>query len=287
MCAVRSEGEGVKRGRSRSRTAVGVTRALDRGLALMEVLAEARTAGLSDLARATDMSPSTAFRLLETLRSRDFVTHDPSTGIFTIGIKAFAVGSAAMQVNRLDQVATNVMRRLAEETGETTSLAVRDGASVIYVEQIEAVTALRMSARLGTRLPLHATAAGKILLAWSWEGAIDDVLGLGPYPALTAKTIVTRQRLMEVLAEVRQQGWALDDEECETGLRCIAAPVRDRRGDVIAAISVSAAAGRIPEARITLRAEQVAMAGTDISSRLGWQGAFLRAAATDESIFMD
>jgi IclR family transcriptional regulator, acetate operon repressor len=284
---MRADDAGAKRGRTRQRTEVGVTRALDRGLVLMEVLADARTAGLSELARATEMSPSTAFRLLETLRARGFVAHDAATGVFTIGMKAFAVGAAAVQVSRLDQVATNVMRRLSEETGETTSLAMRDGANVIYVEQIEAVTALRMSARLGTRLPLHATAAGKILLAWSWEGAIDEVLGLGPYPAVTPQTIVTRQRLMEVLAEVRMQGWALDDEECEAGLRCIAAPVRDRRGDVIAAISVSAAAGRIPDARIATRAEQVGVAGADISARLGWQGAFVRAAATDESIFMD
>ncbi len=276
-----------RRGRSRTRADLGVTRTLDRGLALIEVLAERREASLSDLARECELSPSTALRLLETLRSRGFVLHDDRSGIYVMGIKAFVVGSAAVRSGRLDRVAASQMRQLSLDTRETVSLGVREGGHVIYIEQVEGAAALRMSGRLGARLPLHATAAGKVLMAWTWEAAVDAMLGAPPYAARTPRTLTDRSRLMDELGRVRSLGHAIDDEECEPDLRCVAAPIRDRRGDVVAALSVSSSAARLSEARLRATIGALVTAAADISGRLGWQGAAAPALPAADAMFED
>jgi DNA-binding IclR family transcriptional regulator len=272
---------GAKRGRARGEAGPALTRTLDRGLALLELLADRREATLTELAREADLSPSTALRLLETLRTRGFVACDQRTGVYVIGLKAFSVGSAAVRSGRLDRIALAVMRGLSADLGETVSLGVPEGGHVVYIEQIEGAAAVRMSWRLGTRLPLHATAAGKVLLAWLWEQAVDARMGPPPYAALTPRTITDRGGFHEELGRVRSLGHAIDDEECETGL------LRDRRGDVVAALSVSSTPQRMDDDRLRDAVRRVVAAANDISARLGWTAPEVRPALSDDAAFAD
>jgi DNA-binding IclR family transcriptional regulator len=278
---------GTKRGRARGEGGLAPTRTLDRCLALLELLADRREATLTELAREADLSPSTTLRLLETLRSRGFVASDQRTGVYVIGIRAFSVGSAAVRSGRLDRTALTAMRQLSADLGETVSLGVPEGGQVVYIEQIEGAAAVRMSWRLGSRLPLHATAAGKVLLAWVWEAAVDARLGLPPYVALTPRTITDRGSFLEELARVRSLGFARDDEECETGLRCVAAPVRDRRGDVVAALSLSSTPQRMDDDRVREAIRLTVQAAAEISARLGWTAPEVRPALSDDTAFAD
>ncbi len=277
----------AKRGRTRTRDTLSVTRTLDRGIHLLEILAERREATLTELARDADLSPSTALRLLETLRARRFVVQDSQSGIYVVGIRAFSVGAAAVRSGRLDRIALHAMRKLSQDTGETISLGIRETSHVVYVEQIEGSAAMRSSWRLGTRLPLHATAAGKVLLAWMWEAAIDGLLGPAPYARRTDHTLVERLALLDALAQVRRQGHARDDEECEVDLRCIAVPIRDRRGDVVAALSLSSSAQRLTDAGLPLMIRSLSEAASDISTRLGWQQTPAQPTPPDDEIFQD
>jgi DNA-binding IclR family transcriptional regulator len=258
-------------GRTREREDIGVTRTLDRGLAILEAVAAEGEVSLSDIARATAMSASTAFRLIETLERRGFLARSEETGAYRIGSRAFDVGSAFSGAARMNDVARPVMRRLAEELGEGVALGVREGTQAMYVEQFEAKSAVRMTARLGSRMPLHCTAVGKVLVAWLWESRIDEIVGPEPYAQVAEATLTRRADLLRELARVRERGYALDAQEYEADVRCIAAPVRNREGEVVAAVSVSAPAGRLPTAREQVLARPLMLAADEISSRLGWR----------------
>jgi DNA-binding IclR family transcriptional regulator len=253
--------------------APAVTRTLDRGLAILEAVAERGECTLSDIARATAISASTAFRLLETLEHRGYLARAEDTGTYRIGPRAFDVGTAFSGARRLNDVARPLLKRLAEELGESVALALRDGSHAMYVEQVEARDAVRLIARLGTRLPLHCTAVGKVLLAWLWEARVDELLGPPPYATRTAATLVQREPLLADLEATRRRGWAIDAQEYEPGVRCLAAPVRDRDGDIVAALSVSAPTARLLPAREAELAVQLERCAAEVSSRLGWRGA--------------
>jgi IclR family acetate operon transcriptional repressor len=276
----------LRRGRQRTREEIGVTRALDRGLAVLEALSEAREAALADLARSTGQSPSTTFRMLETLRQRGYVEQSEETALYRIGARAFEVGAGFLRGLEIDRIAPQVMAQLVEDLGETASLAVRDGRDALYLEQIEGRRRIRMATRVGARLPLHATAAGKVLLAWLWEEKIAALIGPGPYRGLTPRTLTTSGALMADLTAVRRRGYAIDDEEYEPDLRCLAAPIRDIRGDVVAALSLSALASRLPTAELGAAAERLMRAADEITLRLGGQPSRPAAAQTGDGVDM-
>jgi DNA-binding IclR family transcriptional regulator len=265
----------AKRGRSRERESIPVTRTLDRGLAILEAVADAGELSLSDIARATQMSASTAFRLIETLEQRGFLMRADDSGLYRVGARAFDVGTAfaaAAGASRLGEAARPLMRRLAEELGESVALGVRDGQQAVYVEQVEARGAVRMIARLGSRMPMHCTGIGKALLAWLWESRVDEIVGPAPYARATAATLTDREALLRDLAAVRERGHALDLQEYEADVRCVAAPVRNREGEVVAAMSVSGPTGRMAAARQQEIAAQLVQTADELSRRLGWRG---------------
>lgn len=258
-------------GRTRTRDEVGVTRTLDRGLALFELLGDERQASLSHLARRVGMSPTTASRLLETLKARGLVDYDEETGQFSIGMKAFVIGSSAVRSRRLDRVALPTMRALAEDTGLPVNLGVRDGRSAIYIEQFETGGTMRLLLRLGRQLPLHATAIGKVLVAWLWDDAVAQAIGDGPLSSFTVHTTTDRDLFLADLDVVRANGWATDDQEYEAGLFCIAAPIHDRSGGVVAGLSISSLASCVSDDVIRDLARHVTAAATEVSGKLGWQ----------------
>jgi IclR family acetate operon transcriptional repressor len=267
----------LRRGRQRTREDVGTTRALDRGLVVLEILSEVREAPLAEIARRSGQSPSTVFRMLETLRQRGYVEQSGETALYRIGARAFEVGAGFLRGLDLDRCAPQVMGQLVEDMGETANLAVRDGRDALYLEQIEGRHRIRMTTRVGARLPLHATAGGKVLLAWLWEEKIDAVVGPAPFRSLTPRTLQARETLLSDLAATRARGFAIDDEEYEPDLRCLAAPVRDLRGDVVAALSLSALASRLPMQDVPQAAARLIAAADEITLRLGGQP--LRASA--------
>lgn len=262
----------TKRGRTRTRTddAIGITRTLDRGLALLEQLGIERQASLSHLARSVGITPTTASRLLETLKLRGMVDYEEASGLYSVGMKLFVIGSSAVRGQRLDRLAMSSLRNLAADTGLIASLAVRNNSTAVYVEQVEAAGMMRITPQIGRQLPLHATAAGKVLTAWLWEDALDLALGAEALRRFTSHTITERSDLQEDLRFVRDRGWATDDQEFEEGLFCIASPVRDRSGDVVAALSVSSLSSRVTPDFIAALTKLLVANANETSAKLGW-----------------
>lgn len=260
----------AKRGRSRTREQVPPIRALERGLAVLEALGHGELASLSEIARTTELPCSTTFRILETLRQRGYVEQDESAGLYHIGFKAVQIGGAYSATSPLPQASHLVMTALVEKINETANLAILDGNEAVYIHQVESQHSIRMFTQLGARAPLYCTGVGKVLLAWRPEGDLELLLGGRRFKSFTATTITSMKDMVSELEEVRERGFAIDDEERESGVRCVTAPVRDVHGTVIAALSVSAPTTRFPKKRIASFASEVVAAASKVSNRLGY-----------------
>lgn len=243
-------------------------RTLDRGLAILEHLSTGDGHKLLDVSESVGLPLSTTYRLLEALVLRGFVQHDQHAGRYSIGIRAFEVGSRYVRTN-VTEAALPAMRRLAERVNETVNMAVRDGLYAVYIQQIEGRQRVRMFTRVGARVPLYCTGVGKALLAWE-EREILSELPVEQWILYTPKTHLSLNTLAEDLSRVSKGGIAVDDEEYETGIRCLAAPIRSHGGKVVAAVSVSAPLTRFDDKTMPGISQELLKCASEISSRLGW-----------------
>lgn len=239
------------RGRPRSLKAAlagGSVQALDRGLALLELLAEEDGLTLTDLARKSGFSASTVHRILLTLESRGFVQHDTERGYWLIGVEAFKIGSAFLRNRRIASMGRLTMRELMQATGETVNLGIEDNGEVVFISQVESHDTLRAFFRAGSRGAMHSSGVGKALLAEFREHRTRQICSARRLERFTEKTRTDLAELLRELDESRRRGWAIDDEERTLGMRCVAAPIFNEHAEPIAGISISG-----PSVRITLR----------------------------------
>lgn len=258
-----------KPGRARSGEA-GSVRTLERGLSVLLALKDLRRAPLSAVARHVGLSASTTYRLLETLRQQGFVEWEEQSGAYSVGLRAYQVGLAFAERSNLIGAAQPEMEALVRDLNETVNLAVLYGSEAVYVHQVEGRQLVRMFAHPGDSSPLHASGVGKVLLAWRPEADVRQKLGDGPYPAYTPRSITTLAGLLRELGQVREQGYSVDDEERELGVRCVAVPVRDRTRAVVASLSVSAPTSRFGPDQVGEVAGRMNRAAAQVSARLGW-----------------
>jgi DNA-binding IclR family transcriptional regulator len=244
---------------------------VDRAAAILEILARDGEAGVTEVARELDVHKSTASRLLAALDRRELVTQDAAWGKFRLGVGLVRLAGAARQKLDVVQQSRPVCRALAQEAGETVNLAILSGRDALYLDQVAGPAALSPHNWAGQRIPLHATSDGKVLLAYLPEAELTECL-IPPLRRFTEHTLADVAEFGELLAEVRQRGFATAVEELEAGLTAVAAPVRNAEGNVIASISASGPSFRIPAERIEELAGSVRRAAAEVSRRLGWTG---------------
>lgn len=217
-----------------------------RSLSILEELAAAGELGLGELAARTNLRPSTAHRLLATLVARGYAVQSSQTGRYLSGFKlAEMAGLASARTNRLRHLAQPHLSMIQQSTGESANLSVLAPPNAVYIDQIDGTRAVRMFAQIGSAVPAHASAAGKAMLAYMPPEALAQLVGDEPLQALTSATITSHAALSAEFVSIRASGYAIDDEEHEPGVGCVAAPVFDQRRSVVAAISVSAPTLRI------------------------------------------
>jgi len=197
---------------------------------------------LSDVARRTGLTRAAARRFLLTLSDLGYVRSDGKR--FALTPRVLELGYAYLSSLSLPEIAEPHLERLAAEVHESSSVSVLDGDEIVYVGRVPTSRIMRVAINVGTRFPAHATSMGRILLAALPEADLDAYLARADLRALTARTITDPGALRAELDRIRTQGWALVDQELEEGLRSVAAPVRGRDGDVVAAVNVSAHASR-------------------------------------------
>ena len=228
----------------------GEVQSLDRAILILEIVAGADGIGLSEVARRAELPNSTVHRLLATLQKRRLLDHDPESGSWTVGVGLFRIGSAYLRIRKLPDLGRPILRELLQETGETVNLSMLDQRELVCVAQAESHAAVRAFFRLGRRLPIHASAAGKAILAASPPALRRERVATLDFEPFTPNTRLSQRLLIADLAEVERRGFAIDDEEHTAGMRCVAAAIHDEWGEAVGAVSVSGPSVRMPPERL-------------------------------------
>ena len=256
---------------------------LMRGLALLEAFADmdGKPLGLNELALRAGLSPSTAHRLLSSLHSAGYVTRDRGSSRYVLGHRIAGTAATIQQrTSHLRALSRPHLEIIAAETGETTNLVVLDETFSIYIDKVDGSHALRMAMRIGSTFPAHTSASAKAILAHQPdETAIGLIFAEEPLQKLARNTIVTLKAFKAAFKTARAQGYAIENEEVEAGVSCIAAPILDARGIAIAAISVPGPTARIMMPTPAWIGELVRSHAADVSRRLGHRPAAPKSAA--------
>ncbi|MBA0126672.1 helix-turn-helix domain-containing protein [Haloechinothrix sp. YIM 98757] len=216
---------------------------LERGLAVIKAFnSGAAELTLSDVARSTGMTRAAARRFLLTLEGLGYVRTDGK--YFSLTARVLELGYSFLSSMSLPEVAQPHLERLSAEVHESSSVSILDGTDVVYVARVAVSRIMAVTINVGTRFPAHATSMGHVLLAGLDERALRSYLDEARLDRLTSRTITTPDELVTELRAVREQGWALVDQELEEGLRSIAVPIRDRGREVVAAANISSHASR-------------------------------------------
>jgi DNA-binding IclR family transcriptional regulator len=226
--------------------------------------------GVSEIARRMGLAKSTAHRLLTTLSAEGLIEQDPATGGYRLGIVMFELGEAVRVHLDLHTACAPVMASLREQTRESTQVGVLSGHEVVYVDRLESAYSLRLFTETGRRVPVHCTSSGKVLLAHLAPSELDRMLDAAPLTALTPHTVTDREALTAELDRIRGRGWSEAVQEREIGVASVAAPIRDAKGKVVAAISIGAPVARLGAAQRRRLGPVIAEAGEAASRRLGW-----------------
>lgn len=237
---------------------------------ILQALSEQKDIGVTELSQRIMMSKSTVYRFLQTMKTLGYVNQEGETDKYTLSLKLFELGGRALEHQDLIQIADVQMHRLGKLTKETLHLGALDENSVVYLHKIDSEYNLRMYSRIGRRCPLYSTALGKVMMAWLPEEEVRSMLAGVTFERFTEHTLANVDALLAELTQVREQGYAEDNEENENGLRCFGVPIYNRMGRIITGLSLSLPIVRFEESK---RAELVSLlheAAARISAELGY-----------------
>jgi DNA-binding IclR family transcriptional regulator len=234
---------------------------------------------LGDLSAKVDLSKGTTHRLISSLAFLGYARQDSETKKYNLGFKLVELGNRLLSQIDFRTEARPYLFDLAESVKETVHLVILDQKEVLYIDKVESggqPPGLRMVSMLGSRIPAHCTAVGKVLLSALPEETLEKLVGEKGLPKQTEKTITDFAKLKTHLKRVRTNGHAFDQEENEIGIRCVAAPIRDQLGEVIAAISISGPVSRINVRMLKTELKtRVAETALRISRKIGYQSDLL------------
>lgn len=251
-------------------TARPLVPALHKAFAVLDLVARESGIGFTAIRRSLDLPKSSAFQLINTLCDLGALQTAPGGG-YVLGLRLCELGAIATSQRVIEPIALPHLQRLARETGMTCHLGVLEGNEAVYLAKVESGQAIKISSWVGKRLSLHRSSLGKALLAFAAEPERERLIGSLEWIAKTPRSIVDAQTLRAELALVRGRGWAVDDEEDVPNIRCVAAPIFDRVGICVAAISAVGTVLQIAPDAFPALAAQVTHTATTISREFsGW-----------------
>lgn len=238
---------------------------LARGLRILTLLSQGQNGmGTTEIANELGVDKSSASRLLHTLARYGFAEQDSDTSRFSLGPQVLALGRHLLNRIPLRDSARPYLHELVDQTGECAHLAILSNGQALYIDQVESTAMLRVESEIGTLSPLHCTALGKVFLAF------DGVEIPKEMKTYTQRTIVDAASLQAQIEQIRRRGFAVDDEEYNYGVRCVAAPVYDHNRQLVGAIGISGPAGRMSLEDIERYGSIVSTTARTLSSRLGY-----------------
>jgi len=246
---------------------------LNKTLSILEILLQHDSSmNMTEISEKLGLYPSTIHRILDTLKHWGYVEQDPNTQKYQLGLKLLELGMAKLHQMDLAREAAPYLKQLVKQCNETVHLGVLEEGEVLYLAKEESSQTIRMISYVGRRAPLHCTALGKVLLAYMSEKERKKILEEKALPRLTEKTITNKKELEKELNRIKRQSFALDREENEKDVCCIAAPIRNYQGKVISAISISSPSFRIDKNAQNNLKKVLIETSKKISKRLGYNG---------------
>ena len=263
-----------QRGRPKAfhdKTEQNTIQSLDRAMHVLQHLAQIEGMSLSDLAKATQQSPATLYRVLTTLAQHKVTEFNEATQTWHVGPGAFSIGSSFLRRSSVVERSRPVLRQLMQDTGETANLGVPSGDFVMFVSQVETHATIRAFFPPGTQSAMHSSGIGKALLAYYPPERLQKWARNQRLEAFTAKTIITMEALQAELSRIRETGLSVDDEERTQGMRCIAAPVFNSFAEPVAGLSVSGPTSRMDEGSVARFGALVRAAAASVTEAVGGQ----------------
>lgn len=242
---------------------------LDRALDVLGFVASRSGLTLTEIADELGQSPATVYRILTTFSARGALETDPVSQEWFIGPESFRIGSAFIRRSGLVERARPAMRTLMVETGETANLGVENDGKVLFLSQVETHENIRAFFPPGAQSPMYASGIGKALLAHAGKNSIDRYIAQSTFAEFTKNTICNQSALRDELLQIKKQGYAFDNEEKSTGMRCVAAPIFNNFGETVAGLSISGPSQRLTLDRIDQIGDLVKQQANMISHSLG------------------
>ncbi|MGB9627050.1 MAG: IclR family transcriptional regulator [Thermodesulfobacteriota bacterium] len=243
---------------------------VQKALRLLEFIGEKQPVRASEILDESNLTRSNLYRFLSTLQKMGYVERDEGLK-YRLSFKVFILGNTLPQRNQLSEVARPFMVQLAERSKENVNLGVMYGQQVLYIEKIESPHYLKLDQPIGRTDPLHCTALGKALLSGLSDQGLKTYLNSTKLIPYTKKTITDPNVLERVIRTVRREGYSTDLEELSEGIHCVAAPIRDITGKVVAAISISAPSIRLTREKIKEWRWPLVKASLMISKKMGYK----------------
>ncbi|KIL73354.1 IclR family transcriptional regulator [Bacillus badius] len=250
-----------------------VVKSVARALDIIELVGQSKQGlGVTEISKQMDINKSSVFRILATLSQYGYIEQHETTGKYKLGYMFLDISSKLLDSLDVRAEAQPILQELEEETNEVVHLVVYDQGEVVYIEKLDGNEALRMHSKVGKRAPVHCTSVGKAILSHLPAADVLTIIERKGLPAHTPYTIAEKEVFLQELSRVKANGYALDLEENEAGIRCIAAPVFDHTGKVAAAVSISGPTLRMTDERLRSLSGRMIQAGQAISKRLGYSG---------------
>lgn len=245
---------------------------VERAIKILELFRDDKLElSVKEISDGLSVSKATAHGLIKTLEKNGFLEQNEETKKYKLGLKLFELGNLVARNMDLKQISKDHLLTLSKEVGETIHLCIFDGNEVVYIEKVESPNALRMNSQVGKRAPMYCTGVGKVILAYLDEEKVKEIVDATTFEPFTPHTITNPEDLYHELEEIRKQGYAVDDEEIELGLRCFAAPIFNHQGEVIASISCAGPKYKTTEKELDEKINKVKETALKISKRLGYK----------------
>lgn len=247
-------------------------KSLQRAINILDLFDEQTSQlGITEIAETMGLHKSTAAGLVYTLEYNGYLGQDSETRKYGLGFKLVERASTLLDQIDVRHVALPYLQELRDWSGESVNLAVRDGGQIVYIERLTTTQSLGMRAKVGYRAPMQCTALGKAILSGMPQEQVRELIAQHSLPSVTAHSITDLAQFLEEMDRTREQGFAVDNEENEVGVRCVAAPIFDHSARPAAAVSVSSPVLRLPLAEVPRYGQKVVEAASAISARLGYR----------------
>lgn len=248
---------------------------LERALTILNKLSEYPDGlQIARLSEYVGLTKSTTHRLLATLLNMNYVEKNPETDKYKLGLQVLFLSRNILNNSDIVNTAKPYLEKLSKEVNETVHLCIQDHENVVYIDKIECNQMIRMYSRIGSRAPMYRTAVGKVLFSGMDQDKLEDMVSKIEFIPTTPTTITSKEKFLQEVEQVRNQGYALDNAENQEGLQCVAAPIYDHKGKIVASFSISG-----PDNRVTMDLinnsliDKMKDYSLQISRNLGYTGA--------------